>query len=155
MGVPNAEIAQLMAFSAKMGVPKEQLVQFTKEVAKMGEAFEMAPEEIGTSMGKLANIFKIPYQDISKLGEVINYLDDKTLSSGRSIIEVMQRAGGQAKDVNMTEKQLAALASTFLSLGKSEEVAGTATVALMRELSLASEQPKRYQNALKKTRTNS
>ncbi|MED0688170.1 phage tail tape measure protein [Anoxybacillus ayderensis] len=150
MGVPNAEIAQLMAFSAKMGVPKEQLVQFTKEVAKMGEAFEMAPEEIGTSLGKLANLFKIPYQDISKLGEVINYLDDKTLSSGRSIIEVMKRAGGRAKDVNMTEKQLAALASTFLSLGKSEEVAGTATSALIGELALASEQPKRYQNALKK-----
>lgn len=150
MGVPNAELAQLMAFSAKMGVPREELVLFTKEVAKLGEAFEMAPEEIGTSMGKLANIFKIPYKEIGKLGDVINYLDDKTLASGRGIIDVMMRAGGQAKDVHLTEKQLAALASTFLSLGKSEEVAGTAAVALMRELALAEEQPERYSKALKK-----
>lgn len=150
MGIPNEQLAELMAFSAKMGVPRKHLVAFTKDVAKMGEAFEMLPEEIGTSMGQLANLFKIPYQQISDLGDVINYLDDKSLASGRDIIGVMLRAAGQAKAVNMTEKQLAALSSTFLNLGKSEEVAGTAINGMLSKLAAAQQQPKAFQRALKK-----
>ncbi|OLN21399.1 phage tail tape measure protein [Domibacillus antri] len=150
MGVANGELAQLMAFSAKMGVPKNELVGFTKIVANLGEAFEMAPEEIGTSMGKLANTFSIKPSEIGGLGDIINYLDDKTLASGRGIVETMMRISGQGKALNMTEKQVAALSSTFLSLGKTEEVAGTAGVALMRELALAKEQPVRFQTAIEK-----
>lgn len=43
----------------------------------------------------------------------------------------------------------AALGSTFLTLGASAEVAGTATNAMIRELAIATQQPKRFQAGLK------
>lgn len=146
--IPTNEIAAMVEAGARMNVPKQHLISFTKEVAKMATAFEMPADEIGEAMGKLSNVMNIPIQKIGQLADTINYLDDNALAKGKDIIGVMQRVGGTAK--NMSPDQLAALASTFLSLGKSEEVAATATNAIIRELEIANEQPKRFQNALEK-----
>jgi TP901 family phage tail tape measure protein len=147
--IANTEIAKMVESSLRMGVAKEQVIDFTREVAKMATAFDSTPDVIAEQMGKIANVMGIPIQKIKDLGDTINYLDDKSLAKGMDIIEVLQRSGGVFKQVNMNPHQAAALASTFLSLGKSPEVAATATNALIRELAIAEQQPKRFQNALK------
>jgi TP901 family phage tail tape measure protein len=147
--IANTEIAKMVESGLRMGVAKEQVIDFTRETAKMATAFDSTPEVIAEQMGKIANVMGIPIQKIKDLGDTINYLDDKSLAKGMDIIEVLQRSGGVFKQVNMNEHQAAALASTFLSLGKSPEVAATATNALIRELAIAEQQPKRFQNALK------
>lgn len=148
--IPTNEIAKMVESGARMNVPKQHLISFTKEVAKMSTAFEMPADEIADKMGKIANVMQIPVHKIGNLADTINYLDDSSVAKGQDIIEVLNRVGGTAKQVNMTEHQAAALGSTFLSLGKSAEVAGTASTALIRELALAKEQPKRFQQALSK-----
>jgi TP901 family phage tail tape measure protein len=147
--IANTEIAKMVESGLRMGVAKEHVIDFTRETAKMATAFDSTPEVIAEQMGKIANVMGIPIQKIKELGDTINYLDDKSLAKGMDIIEVLQRSGGIFKQVGMNEHQAAALASTFLSLGKSPEVAATATNALIRELAIAEQQPKRFQNALK------
>lgn len=148
--IPTSEIARMVEAGARMNVPKEHLIDFTREVAKMSAAFEMPADQIGEMMGKIANVMQIPIEKIGDLADTINYLDDNSVAKGQDIIGVMQRIGGVLKQVNMNAHQGAALASTFLSLGKSEEVAATAANALIRELAIARQQPERFQNALKK-----
>ncbi|MBE3586571.1 MAG: phage tail tape measure protein [Thermoanaerobacter sp.] len=146
--IATNEIAQMVAAGLRMGVARDQIIDFTRDTAKMATAFEAAPQEIGEKMGMISNVMGIPITKLKDLGDTINWLDDQSNAKGMDIINVLLRIGGTAKQINLTEHQAAALASTFLSLGKSEEVAATAANALMRELVMAKQQPRRFQEAL-------
>ncbi|MBF9235596.1 phage tail tape measure protein [Microvirga alba] len=142
------EIADMVAAGARMGVAKDELIGFTRTAAMMASAFDLPAGELAEQMGKIATLFKIPIPNIGELADVINYLDDNAISKGGDIIEVLKRIGGTAQFVKMPAKEAAALASTFLTLGSTAEIAGTAANAVMRELSIATMQPKRFQAGL-------
>lgn len=146
--IATNDLAEMVAAGARMGVAKDELIGFTRTAAMMANAFELPAAELADQMGKIATLFKIPIPRIGELADVINYLDDNAISKGGDIIEVMKRIGGTAEFVKMPAKEAAALASTFLTLGSSAEVAGTAANAVMRELSIATMQPKRFQDGL-------
>jgi len=142
------EIADMVAAGARMGIAKDELIDFTRTAGMMASAFELPAGELADQMGKIATLFKIPIPKIAELADVINHLDDNAISKGGDIIEVMKRIGGTAEFVKMPAKEAAALASTFLTLGSSAEIAATASNAAMRELSIATMQPKRFQAGL-------
>jgi TP901 family phage tail tape measure protein len=106
--------------------------------AKASVAFELPADQLSESLGKIAGLYKIPTQNIEQLGDAINYLDDNAKSKGSDIIDVLQRVGGLASQLDY--KQAAALGSTFLTLGTPAEVAASATNAMVRELSIATVQ---------------
>ena len=147
--LPVNQLQELVAAGGRMGIPKDQLIAYTREVSKMAIAFDAVPGDIGEQMGKLATVFNIPIPAIGKLGDVINYLDDNAISKGTEIIDVMRRVAGTAQQVGLGANNVAALASTFLTLGSTVEVAGTSANALIRELSIAELQPKRFQDGLR------
>jgi TP901 family phage tail tape measure protein len=144
--MPTNEIAKLVEQAARMGIQgKENLLMFAMEAAKMSTAFDIPAEQIGDQMGKILGIFKLPTAAIRDLGDSINYLDDNAISKGTDIIEVMQRMGGSANTVGLAAPNVAALASTFLSLGESAERAGTAGEGMIRQLSIAEMNPEKFQ----------
>lgn len=142
------EIAAMVASGARMGIAREELIQFTRTAAMMASAFDLPAEELADQMGKIAGLFKIPIPAMGELADAINYLDDNAIAKGGDIIEVLKRIGGVAAFVKMPAQEAAALASTFLTLGSNAEIAGTAANAVMRELSVATMQPKRFQQGL-------
>lgn len=146
--IATNEIAGMVEAGLRMGIPNDKIIQFTRNTAKMATAFEMPADEIADYMGKISNVMGIPIEKIGELGDAMNWLDDNSVAKGKDIIGVLLRTGGVLKQVNMNAGQGSALASTFLSLGKSEEVAATATNALIRELAIANQQPKRFQKGL-------
>ena len=148
MPMATNEIADMVAAGARMGIAKDELIDFTRTAGMMASAFDLPAGELADQMGKIATLFKIPIPRIGELADVINYLDDNAISKGGDIIEVMKRIGGTAEFVKMPAKEAAALASTFLTLGSTAEVAATAANAAMRELSIATMQPKRFQKGL-------
>ncbi|MDQ8022196.1 MAG: phage tail tape measure protein [Moraxellaceae bacterium] len=147
----TTEIAALVEAGARMGIQgKANLLAFAETAGVSAAAFDTAASEIGDSLGKIANLYKIPIARISELGDAINWLDDNAQSSGADIIEVLQRVGGLADKLDY--RKAAALGSTFLSLGSSPEVAASAVNALVRELSIAQAQPKKFQAGLEALR---
>lgn len=64
------------------------------------------------------------------------------MSKGGDIINVLQRMGGVADRLDF--RKAAALGSTFLSLGAAPEIAASASNAMVRELSIATMQSKRF-----------
>lgn len=144
----TTEIAALVEAGARMGIQgKKNLIAFAETTATTAAAFDLPVDQVGDNMGKLANLYKIPIPSISKLGDVINYLDDNTLAKGGDIIDVMQRMGGVADKLDF--KKAAALGSSFLTLGAAPEVAASAANAMVRELSIAGMQGKRFQKGIK------
>lgn len=145
----HTEIAAIVAAGGRMGVPHAELLAFTKDVAKMANAFDMSAGEVGESMGKLATVFNIPYNELSKVGDVINHIADNTSSKEPQIIDAMQRVAGTANQVGLKADQTAAIIASFIHLGKGPETAASAVNALLRELVMAEGQSKKFQGALK------
>lgn len=149
--VPGAksavEIAAIVEAGARMGVQgKDNLLAFAKTADMAATAFDAAAGQIGSDFGKIATNYKIPISHIAELGDTINWLDDNAQASGADIIEVLQRLGAVADKLDY--RKAAALGSTFLSLGASAEVAASASNAMVRELALATVQPKAFQAAM-------
>ena len=142
------DLAEMTAAGLRMGVAGDEVIDFVKTSSMMAAAFELPAGKLAEEMGKIAGVYKIPIKEIGGLADAINYLDDNAQSQGGDIIEVMKRIGGVATMVGMSAKDAAALGSTFLTLGASAEVAATASNAVIRELSVAASQPKRFHDAL-------
>lgn len=146
----TTDIAALVEGAARMGIQgKDNLLTFARTAATAATAFDLPADQIGEDLARIAGLYKLPIKNVSELGDAINYLDDNAQSKGGEIIEVLKRTAGITASVGMNYKDAAALGSTFLSLGSSAEVAGTATNAMIRELAIAEQQPKRFGKALK------
>lgn len=149
------DYAALVEGGARMGIganatswaeQKKQLLDFASTSAKAATAFELPADQLAENLGKIAQLYKVPVSNIERLGDVINYLDDNAMSKGADIIDVLQRMGDTANRLNY--QKAAALGSTFLTLGSAPEVAASAAKAMVRELSIASIQGKRFQEGL-------
>ncbi|HHQ4707559.1 TPA: phage tail tape measure protein [Aeromonas veronii] len=141
------DIAALVEGAARMGVQgQDNLLKFARTSAKAATAFELPAGQLAEDMGKIANLYKIPISNIEQLGDAINFLDDNAQSKGADIIDVLQRLGGVADKLDY--RKAAALGSAFLSLGADPETAASASNAMVRELSIATMQSKRFQTGM-------
>lgn len=146
----TADIAALVEGGARMGIQgKEDLLSFAKVAATAATAFELPAEEVSQNLARIANLYKVPIKDISKLGDTINYLDDSAQSQGADIINTMQRMAGFAASMKMSFQDSAALGSTLLTLGETPETAATGISAMLRSLGNATKQPPRVAKGLK------
>ena len=145
------DYAALVEGGARMGVTKQDdpyedqkrdLLAFASTAAKAATAFELPADELAEGLGKIAQLYKVPTRNIEQLGDALNYLDDNAMSKGADIIDVLQRMGGVADRLDF--RKAAALGSTFLSLGAAPDVAASAANAMVRELSIATQQSKGF-----------
>ena len=145
------DYAALVEGGARMGLinqddpfedQKRDLLAFASTAAKAATAFELPADELAEGLGKIAQLYKVPTRNIEQLGDALNYLDDNAMSKGGDIINVLQRMGGVADRLDF--RKAAALGSTFLSLGAAPEIAASASNAMVRELSIATMQSKRF-----------
>ena len=143
------ELAQIAASGGRLGIARKDIAGFTETVSKMSVAFDMAAEEAGDSMAKLANVYEIPIAQIGRLGDAINYLSNSSPAKAENIINSLERVGGVAKQFGLTELQTASLANAFISLGRRPEVAATAINGMLTKLATADRQGKKFQTALK------
>lgn len=142
------ELAQIAAAGGQLGIKQQGLPIYVETVAKMATAFDMMPDVAGTSMAKLANVYKIPLDQISSLGDAINHLSNNTAAKASDIVTVLGRIGGTARQFGLATTQAAALADAFIALGRPPEVAGTAINALLTKLQTATVQSKSFKDGL-------
>jgi TP901 family phage tail tape measure protein len=147
MPIATTEFAALVEAQARAGIQgKENLLTMAKVSATAAVAFDLPAEQVGEDMGRIAGLYKVPIKNISALGDALNYLDDNTRSKGGDIIETLTRMSDVADKLDY--RKAAALGSTFLSLGSAPEVAASASRAMVRELSIATMQSKKFQEGM-------
>lgn len=145
----QTELAQIAASGGQLGVAEQDIKSFTETIAKMSTAFDMPAQHAGDSMAKLANVYKIPIDSIGKLGDAINTLSNNSPAKASEIVDTLGRVAGLAKPFGLTENQAAALSGTFIALGKSPEVAGTAINGMLTTLSTLDPKSKKVNGAFK------
>ncbi|MDA0782435.1 MAG: phage tail tape measure protein [Proteobacteria bacterium] len=141
-------LAQIAAAGGTLGISETELPDFVDVVAKMSTAFDLLPEEAGDAIAKLSNIFGVPINEMTKLGDAINFLSDNTAAKARDIIPVLARVGAQAQDFGLSAEQTAALADSFIALGKPPQIAATAINAMLLRLNTADKQSAKFQRGL-------
>lgn len=129
-------LTQMIATGGQLGVPREKLAQFAEIASKMSIAFDITSEEASTSMAKLSNVLQVPISEMSKVGDVINYISNNTAATAKDLLDVNIKAGATAKSFGLTYSELSALAGTFVSLGKSPEQATAAINTMTSKLKL-------------------
>lgn len=145
----GTELAKITASGGQLGVARKDLPKFTETIAKMSVAFDMAADQAGDSMAKLANVYQIPINQIGKLGDAVNHLSNSSPAKAGDIINTLGRVGGVAKQFGLTEIQTTSLSNAFISLGKTPEIAGTAINGMLTKLMTADKQGAKFQKALK------
>lgn len=120
------EIATIVAAGGQSGVARENLLGYAKDAATMGVAFDMAAGDAGEAMATMANVLGKPITEMAQFGDVINHLSDNANSKAKDIVNVITRVGSDTRMLGLSEKQSAALGSTFLSMGKAPELAAQA-----------------------------
>ena len=146
--ISAAGLAAIVAAGGQLGIAEKNLTAFARTAAKMAVAFDMTPDEAGNAMAKLSNVFGIPIPKVGDLGDAINHLSDNTAAKAPEIVQALLRVGGTAKNFGISAVQTAALADTFIALGKPPEVAGTAINAMLVTLQTADTEGKRFQRVL-------
>ncbi|WP_157314561.1 phage tail tape measure protein [Chitinibacter sp. GC72] len=141
-------LARIAEAGGQMGIASKDIKGFVEITAKMSAAFKLMPDEAGTAIGKLMNLFSLSVPQVEKLGDAINQLGNKTNATEKDIIDVLVRTGGMAKQFGLSAQQTAALGTALLSLGKTPEVAATGINALLLKLQTAKNQGKEFQDAL-------
>ncbi|MDV6090691.1 phage tail tape measure protein [Campylobacter jejuni] len=144
------ELAAIAAAGGQIGLGSKDVREFTNLVTKMKVAFDMSAEDVGDSVAKIKNILGISLKDMEDLGDSINNLSDNSASKAREIIDVMKRTAAAGKQIGFTKEQIAALSSSFISLGKGPEVAGTAINSLYRVLATADNMGTKAESAFAK-----
>ncbi|EAL9731801.1 phage tail tape measure protein [Campylobacter jejuni] len=148
--VTASELAAIAAAGGQIGLGSKDVREFTNLVTKMKVAFDMSAEDVGDSVAKIKNILGISLKDMEDLGDSINNLSDNSASKAREIIDVMKRTTAAGKQIGFTKEQIAALSSSFISLGKGPEVAGTAINSLYRVLATADNMGTKTESAFAK-----
>lgn len=133
-----SELAQITASGGQLGIHKKDLLNFTETAAKMGVAFDMSAGEAGDNMAKLMNIFSMEkVGQVAALGDTINHISNNTAAKASDIVNSIGRIAGNAKDFGLSADATAGLASAFLALGKTPEVASTAINSMLTVLNNA------------------
>lgn len=143
----RGQILDMVALGAAMGAPLKAAIDFESEMADVRKVVDFK-DQAGESMAKLSNIFDIPITEMGQLGDALNHLSDNTAAKASEIVQIITRAGAQARDFGLSAEQTAALGDTFVALGKKPEVAATAMNALLLKLNTADKQSAKFQSGL-------
>ena len=136
--VATTEIMAMYEAGARMDVPRQELAGYVKTAAIAATAFDA--EDMGAlaeNLGRINKNFKLSAEQGRELADVINYLDDNSLSKGAELIEYMNRVSGSMGLAKISDKNTAALGSTLLSSGVDESTAANAVSSLFTRLSTA------------------
>lgn len=127
-------IMQMYAAGARMGTAKEGLKDFVTTAAQAAVAFDAdSVEELAESFGKISKNYNLAAKETRELADSINYLDDNAISKGADIISVLNRVAGVTSKA-MSGKNVAALASTLLTLGEEESRVGRAISSMFLQI---------------------
>ncbi|XZG69238.1 phage tail tape measure protein [Chitinibacteraceae bacterium HSL-7] len=146
--VAATDLAKIAEAGGQMGVPLPKMGQFIELAAKMGTSFGISAEEAGQAVGKLTAIFGLPLGGIEQLSNALNTLGNGTAATEKGLLDFLTRVGGSAKQFGLTAEQVSALGGTFLAMGKTPEVAGTAVNALLQKLQTANVAGDDFKDAL-------
>lgn len=148
-GVAREELIGAYIAAQQLSLPTDEMDLFVKQSAQMGVAFDTTGDKAGEVIKAWRSGMGLSIKDTGKLGDAVNHLSNKMGVAAMDIAGVLQRQGAVFKSAGLDYAQSAALATTMLSSGASEEMAATATKNFSLALAKGNSASKAQKTALK------
>jgi TP901 family phage tail tape measure protein len=142
------QLAIMAATGGRLGIATANLGEFIEVTAKMATVFDMTAEDASDSIAKISKAFNIPLNQISNLSDAINQLSDTSQVEAGDIFKAMAKSGGAAIGFGLAADKTAALASSFIVLGKEPRAASSAINDLLLKLGNADKQSDKFKEGL-------
>lgn len=151
LGMNFAEVADIAASGGQQGLKASQIMDYTKLVSKFGVAFDMSGRDAGDAAAYVMNNFKLTTKELEKLGNQMNFLDDKmSMVKSSDLFNILNRTSSNASLLKLSADAAAALGASLLSVGKTPEVAATALNSMYNSLANLDGQDEKFHKALEK-----
>lgn len=134
MPVSAVGLAEVAKNAGQLGIALNDIPDFTNIIAKVSTAFEMPANESAEYMAKMANVYDIPMEKMTRMGDVVAKLAAVGTATPAGIINATSRVGGEANLFGMSVEQVAAWTNTFIGLGEMPENVGTAMITMFTSL---------------------
>jgi len=138
--VAATELARIQELAGQLGVSGvKNLTKFTQTVAKIGVTTDLTTESAATSFARIANIMKLPLDQVDQLASAIVELGNNSATMESEIVEFANRIAGAGDVAGLTTADILGFGAAFSSVGVKAERGGTAVNKALIEMAGAVE----------------
>ena len=137
--VSAKEIAGVVEAASKLGVGIENVEEFAETMVKMEIATGISAADSATAIARFAEITRMSFDDVDKLGSVIAELGDNYATTEKEIIDMSMGLAAAGSQVGMHQSDIMALATALSSVGLEAQAGGSAMSKLMVNMELATQ----------------
>lgn len=131
LAVSIPELYAAAAAAGQSGLKQDEAIQYVEHGIKTGIAFDIGKDEASKSLFVLRNSFKLTYDEVVKLTDIINMFGNSTGANAADVTEFVTRVGLIGETAGFSTGQIAALGATLIEQGMRPEVAATGAQKLM------------------------
>lgn len=136
-GLSANDINAMLAAGGRSGIKDlNDLQSFVLDSTMMGVAFDMEASQAGKTLSDFKAALNLDQQGALSLAGMINYMAADSNMDPKQLASVMAREGATAKLAGFSNNDAAALATTMIATGMSEERVSTAVKNISGRLTL-------------------
>jgi TP901 family phage tail tape measure protein len=123
MPIAFGDVTSIATLGAQLGIAEENLGTFTETVGQFAATTDVSVEAAATGFGRLAQLTKIPTEDIGNLGAAIYQVGINSVATESQILSVAQQIAVSGNLAGFSAEQIVALSGALASLGVQPEAA--------------------------------
>lgn len=131
LAVSIPELYAAAASAGQAGLAQDEAIKYVEHGIKTGIAFDIGKDDASKSLFMLRNSFKLTYDEMVKLTDIINMFGNTTGANAAEVTDFVSRVGNIGTVAGFSTGQIAALGATLIEQGMAPEVAATGAKKLM------------------------
>lgn len=131
LAVSIPELYAAAASAGQSGLGQDEAIKYVEHGIKTGIAFDIGKDDASKSLFMLRNSFKLTYDEVVKLTDIINMFGNSTGANAADVTEFVTRVGLIGETAGFSTGQIAALGATLIEQGMRPEVAATGAQKLI------------------------
>lgn len=131
LAVSIPELYAAAANAGQSGLGQDEAIKYVEHGIKTGIAFDIGKDDASKSLFMLRNSFKLTYDDMVRLTDIINMFGNTTGANAAEVTDFVSRVGNIGTVAGFSTGQIAALGATLIEQGMSPEIAATGAKKLM------------------------
>ena len=131
LAVSIPELYAAAASAGQSGLGQDEAIKYVEHGIKTGIAFDIGKDDASKSLFMLRNSFKLTYDEMVKLTDIINMFGNTTGANAAEVTDFVSRVGNIGTVAGFSTGQIAALGATLIEQGMSPEIAATGAKKLM------------------------
>lgn len=131
LAVSIPELYAAAANAGQSGLGQDEAIKYVEHGIKTGIAFDIGKDDASKSLFMLRNSFKLTYDDVVRLTDIINMFGNTTGANAAEVTDFVSRVGNIGTVAGFSTGQIAALGATLIEQGMSPEIAATGAKKLM------------------------